>query len=369
MEGKFMLKKLLATLLAAVVMLSCSAALAASVPLNGTVVNTQEETVVSPYGGAVEEICVKVGDSVQAGEVIATLKTTKVYALQDGVVRLFGSVGETAEMIANLYGAVAYVEPTMQYTAQISTKTADANNEANRFVHPGETVYLRAVENMNRTGTGTVTSVASGSFNVILSQGSFASGDSVNVYRDPTFTPINRLGKGTISLVDPVAYTGEGIVTSYAVQNGAQVKKGDVLFETVSGSYSSAAGDWTQIKAPCGGIIASLNMAKGTAVAEGSAVATLYADDGMRIEATVSETDLLSFHVGDSVIAEFTYLNDGGISARGVIEKISRLGEASSSDTESEEAWFTVSVKPNTSAGLYYGAHAIVSLSDKDVLE
>ena len=53
-----MLKKLLATLLAAVVMLSCSAALAASVPLNGTVVNTQEETVVSPYGGAVEEICV-----------------------------------------------------------------------------------------------------------------------------------------------------------------------------------------------------------------------------------------------------------------------------------------------------------------------
>ena len=364
-----MLKKFLAILLAAVAALSWSAALAVSVPLNGTVVNTQEETVVSLYGGAVEEICVQVGDSVQAGDVLATLKTTKVYALQDGVVRLFGSVGESVEMIANLYGAVAYVEPTMQYTAQISTKTADANNEANRFVHPGETVYLRAVENMNRTGTGTVTSVAGGSFNVILSLGSFASSDSVNVYRDPTFTPINRLGKGTVSLVDPVAYTGEGIVTSFAVENGAQVKKGDILFETVAGSYDSAASGWTQIKAPCSGIIASLNMTKGTAVAEGSAVATLYADDGMRIEATVSETDLLSFHVGDNVIAEFTYLNDGGISIRGVIEKISRLGEASSSDVESEEAWFTVSVKPNTSVGLYYGAHAIVSLSGMEVLE
>ena len=117
------------------------------------------------------------------------------------------------------------------------------------------------------------------------------------------------------------------------------------------------------------GIIASLNMTKGTAVAEGSAVATLYADDGMRIEATVSETDLLSFHVGDNVIVEFTYLNDGGISIRSVIEKISRLGEPSSSDAESEEAWFTVSVKPNTSVGLYYGAHAIVSLSGMEVLE
>ena len=170
-------------------------------------------------------------------------------------------------------------------------------------------------------------------------------------------------------MVDPVAYTGEGIVTSFAVENGAQVKKGDILFETVAGSYDSAASGWTQIKAPCSGIIASLNMTKGTAVAEGSAVATLYADDGMRIEATVSETDLLSFHVGDNVIAEFTYLNDGGISVRGVIEKISRLGEASSSDAESEEAWFTVSVKPNTSVGLYYGAHAIVSLSGMELLE
>ncbi len=363
-----MLKKLSAILLAAMFALSCSAALAASVPLNGTVVNTREETVVSPFGGAVETIYVKVGDSVEAGDVIATLKTTKVYALQDGVVRLFGNVGETAEMIAELYGAVAYVEPTVQYTAQISTKTADAN-EANRFVHPGETVYLRAVENMNRTGTGTVTSVSGGSFNVLISQGSFASGDSVNAYRDPTFSPTNRLGKGSVSLIDPVAYTAEGIITSYAAENGAQVKKGDVLFETVAGSYDSAASGWTQIIAPCSGIIASLSISNGTSVAEGGAVATLYADEGLRIEAQVSETDLLSFHVGDPVIAEFTYLNDGGISARGVIEKISRLGEASISDTESEEAWFTVSVKPNTINSLYYGAHAVVSLSDKEILE
>ena len=68
------------------------------------------------------------------------------------------------------------------------------------------------------------------------------------------------------------------------------------------------------------------------------AEATLYADDGMRIEATVSETDLLSFHVGDSGIAEFTYLNDGETSVRGMIVIISRLGEASSSDAESEES-------------------------------
>jgi len=357
-----MFKKILAALITAALLLSASSALAASVSLIGTVVNTQEETVSAAYGGVIENVYVKPGEAVRAGDVLATIKTQKVYALQDGVARVFGSPGESAEMIANEYGAVVYVEPMTQYTVQASTKTADANNESNQFIHPGETVYLRAVENMYHTGVGLVTSVSGGSFTVVLTRGNFSSGDSANVYRDPAYNATTRLDKGSVSLVDPVAYTAEGVVVAYAVENGAVVKKGDVLFETVEGAYAGPSSGWTAISAPCDGIVASLAVSKGASIAAGSAAATLYASEGIRIEAAVSETDLHLFRAGDRVNAEFSYLNDGLLSVKGVIESVSPLGDAVSGDAESEEAWYTVRILPESTQGLYYGAHAVVTL-------
>lgn len=361
-----MLKKTISLLLFSALTLSLllSPAQAASVSLSGTVVNALEETVLAPYGGTVETIHVKVGDAVKAGDPIATLKTKKVYALQDGVARIFGETGESAEMITEQYGAVVYVEPAIQYTVSVSSKTADTNNDANQFVHPGETVYMRAVENMNRIGTGTVTTVSGGSFTVILNRGNFISGDTANVYRDPGFTPSNRLGKGSISVADPVAYTAEGIVVAYNVKSGDKVKKGDVLFETVEGAYAGPdTADWTQITAPSDGILSALSLTKGGAVAAGAEAATLYANEGMRVEAPVSETDLHFFHTGDLVTLEFTYLNDGLLSIRGRVETISPLGEAAADESGSEESWYTVRIQPLSTAGVYYGAHTIVSLA------
>ena len=128
------MKKLVALVLAFSLLLAIPSGYAASLSLNGTVVNVGEETILSARGGTVENVLVQVGQKVEAGAALATLKTNKVFAQTDGVVRLFGEVGDTAEMVTAQYGTVAYIEPLTPYTVQASTKTADAA-EDNKFVH------------------------------------------------------------------------------------------------------------------------------------------------------------------------------------------------------------------------------------------
>ena len=209
-----------------------------------------------------------------------------------------------------------------------------------------------------------MTSVSDGSFTVLLSSGLFDKNDTANVYRDPNFIPATRLGKGSIALVDPVAYTAEGVIAAYGVENGAKVKKGDVLFETLEGDYEGAGENLTEIICPVKGIVASLNVAKGASIASGGVVAAIYPDDALRIQAPVSESDITYFRPGDITTAEFYYLNNGALTVRGTIESVSLMGETSA-DSETDEASYTVTIVPASAAGLYYGAHAIVSLAQK----
>lgn len=353
-----MIRKLFAAILAFLFILILPAATAETVTLTGTVVNTREENLVSAYGGTIDQVYAQPGDTVLSGDIIASLRTRKVYALQDGIVHFFGEPGESAEMITEKYGAVAYVEPSLLYTVSVSTKNADTSNEANLLIHPGETVYLRVTDDQKRTGSGIVTAVSGSTFTVIVLEGNFKSGSSVYVYRDPAFTFNTRLGKGSITVQDPVAYTGEGIVIAYNAKNGDIMKKGDILYELIDGSYSGAAPVKTEITAPCDGIIASLNLSRETAVQAGETAGILYPNDFIRIEAYVSETDLQRISLEQNVTIGFTYLADGALSIPGIIEKISPLGE--NSVEGSEEAWFCVTVKPEETEDLFYGAHVFL---------
>lgn len=338
-------------------------ALADSITMNGTVVNAAPQTVTAELGGTVSQVSVSAGDRVQAGDTIAELKTEKVYALQAGTVRLFGEIGDSAEMVAERYGAVAYIEPACEYTISASTKNA-YDLEENRIIHPGETVYIRCVDDSKNTGTGLVTAVSGTSFSVEVTEGSFENGESVYIYRTETYTAVSRIGKGSISRQDPVAYTAEGIIVGYAAEDGTKVSKGAVLFETLSGSYANRTDDLNHITATESGIVAELGLNIGSAVASGDSVMTFYADDAMRIQATVTETDLQYFQVGDTVRVEFTYINGGDFSMTGTIEKISGVGSALSED--SDEASFTVWIIPETTEGLSYGMNAVISRMASD---
>ena len=358
------MKKLMAVLLAALLLAAVSfSALAESVTMNGTVVNVAPQTISAPLGGTVKEVYVSGGDQVAAGDALALLEGNKVYALEDGTVRLFGDTGDSAEMVANRYGAVAYIEPACEYTLTASTKSA-YDKEENRTIHPGEKVYLRCAEDSKHTGEGIVTSVSGTSFGVEVTSGSFLNGESVYVYRWDTFASTSRIGRGEISRQDPVAYTADGVIVNYAVKDGSYVKKGDVLFETLSGSFSNLTGDLNVIRAAADGVVASLSLSRGEAVEAGTAVAELYANEAMRIEASVTETDLQYFSVGDTVRVELIYLDDGEYTLEGTVEKISRIGAASGE--EAEEASFSVYIVPSKTDKLLYGMTAVISRVQAD---
>ena len=113
-------------------------ALAETISFTGTVTAKSTSEIYAPIGGTVESVHAVAGQQVRAGDVLATLATTKVYAPEDGVITgLFAQAGDSAEAVAQRYGAVLYIEGESVYTISASTENA-YNTTANKFVHVGE---------------------------------------------------------------------------------------------------------------------------------------------------------------------------------------------------------------------------------------
>lgn len=350
------MKKFLALCLA--LLLPLSAALADNVTMNATVVATAQQTVTSSISGKVESVYVALGDHVQAGDRLATLTTTKVYAKEDGTVYIFGQPGDATETIVSRYGAVAYMEPAYTYTISASTRNAyDA--EENRLVHPGESVYLRSNQNSKRTGLGVVTVVDGSSFTVEVISGDFESSEQVNIYRDEAYATSSRIGRGSTSRAAMTTYEGSGCVVSYAVENGQSVKKGDLLFETMEGDFIPGGTVTCDILAPVNGVISSLSLGLGSSVSQSSEVAVINPDSGIRLEATLTESDLAQVAIGDRMQAEFTYVSGGALVLPGTVERISRL--AADATDDADECSYTVIILPDDAGGLSYGLNAVIT--------
>ena len=68
----------------------------AETTFDGTVVSGESVSVTAPFGGTVDSFTPAVGDRISEGDVIASVKTTKVYASIDGTVTgVFGQPGDT----------------------------------------------------------------------------------------------------------------------------------------------------------------------------------------------------------------------------------------------------------------------------------
>ena len=356
-----------------ILLLAAMAALAlpasAAYELNGTVVSAVTENVAAPYGGTVSQVPVRAGQIVRAGDTIAVLKTEKVYAKESGTVYLFGSVGDDAETLTEIYGGVAFLESDQLYSVSGSTKYA-YDSEETKIVHPGETVYLRSVDG-EAYGRGMVTTIADNTFEVLISSGDLSSGVSANIFRTANCIATQRLGRGTVARKTPAAYTATGIIVSYAVSSGQKVSKGDLLFETVSGSFRGDTTGFTLIRAPEDGIIAAVNVNPGDTVEQGAAAAVLYPLNAIRVEAAARESDLAGVHTGDRVYIEMLYYGMADQPLTGTVEYVSRIG-AQSETEESEEASFSVFVAVDETAAerLACGMNVIitsVSQADADV--
>ena len=336
---------------------------ASAVSFSGSVTASDTVEVYAPIGGTVESVEVSVGQKVQAGDVIANLETTKVYATEDGVITgVFGEAGDNAETIAERYGAVMYIEGETVYTISASTDEA-YNTTANKFVHVGEEVYLHCYSHGSHTGTGVITSIEGTDYNVNVIEGEFLLGETVSIFRGESTASADRIGRGETNRKNPTAVSGTGSIVALAVQDGDTVQKGDLLFETLDGSFDGLYMSGAQITADTAGTISQLNLSQGSKTEKDSVVAVIYPEGQMRIEAQVSEYNLFEIAVGDPVNVELIWNQDDEVNYKGTISMISAI--AAEANAESEEVSYTVYVDFTPDANTRYGMSAVVSTMDE----
>ena len=350
----------LAALVLAMLML-VAAASAETISLSGTVTARETWEVYAPIGGSVEEVCARVGQQVTADDVLLRLRTNKVYATEDGTVTgVFGQPGDDATTVSGRYGAVMYIEGTDQYT--IAASTANAYNATeNKYVHVGETVYLASRSSSTHTGSGLITAVSGTSFTVEVTSGTFESGESCDVFRSAGMETTSRIGRGTTARINPVAVTGSGSIVSFAVKNGDQVKRGQLLFETLDGAFDGLYMSGTDIYAGVDGVVASISASAGGSVQKDSVTAVIYPAGAMQLEASVSEGDLSLIQVGDPVEIEMNWDPDAGSTLKGTVRMISAVAE-SGDDSVS----YTVYVDFTPDSTTRYGMSAVISTLERE---
>lgn len=353
------MKKVLAALILAVCLLA-SAAFADSVSFNGTVKNAATVEVYAPIGGTVEKVLVETGEAVTADTVLARLKTTKVYATEDGTVTaVFGEPGDNAETVTNRFGALIYIEGSVLYTVEADTGNA-YNATANHFVHVGETVYLQSRTKASHTGEGSVTSVSGTGFGVDVRSGEFLLDESVEIFRKAGFAASSRIGRGSIARKAPSAVTASGSIVSYAVHAGDTVKRGDLLLETLDGSFDGLYMSGTELYANADGIISQIGLTAGSPVQKDSVMAVIWPRSAMRIEADIAETDLCYVHVGDPVTVELNWNQDEDVTYEGTVTAI-----ASIANDGAENVTYTVYIDFNADENTRYGMSAVITTTDR----
>ena len=320
-------------ILALALCMACSAALADTISFSGTVEPMETLQLYVPTGVTIEEIPVREGETVTADTVIARLKTTKVYAAEDGTVTaVFGQPGDSAETVAERYGAVMYLEG--KYTMYVSASTSKAfEAKANYIVHAGEEVYLVSRTRTADRGTGLITSVDGSSFTVLVTSGDFFLTDNIVVSREENHAAESRIGRGNLTRISPRAVTGSGTILSVAVQPGEEVRQGQLLFETIDASFDSPELARAEVKAGVDGVVASISAAQGSTLTQSGLVASIYPQDRVWVKAEVTETDLSELTVGQQVKVELDWNQDHGVSYEGTVEMISALGTVGEEST------------------------------------
>ena len=291
---------------------------------------------------------------VSAGENLFSYRTEKTYASEDGTVAgVFAKAGDDAEKVTEKYGADLYIEGTTIYSVSASISKA-YNAAETTIVHTGETVYLVCRTDAKRFGTGVITAVDGSNYTVLVTEGNFIVGDSVTLFRDSAYTEKLRIGRGNIARVNPTAVTGTGAVVSVAVKDGDAVKRGDLLMETLSGTFEGYEMTGTSVKAEEEGVIVSVAAEAGAAVNKGDIVIQMAPVSGMRVEAAVTADDRQALKAGDKVLIELEA--DESISYEGTVRYIAEMPEEGT-----EEVTYKAVIDFTPDGNVYFGMPVVVT--------
>ena len=108
------------------------------------------------------------------------------------------------------------------------------------------------------------------------------------------------------------------------------MKRGDLLMETLTGTFDGYKVSGTTIKAETEGVITSVAVEAGATVNKGDVIAQIAPISGMRVEATISADDRKSLKAGDKVQIELEA--DESKAYEGTVKYITEIPEEETED-------------------------------------
>ncbi|HNW86411.1 MAG TPA: HlyD family efflux transporter periplasmic adaptor subunit [Candidatus Limiplasma sp.] len=325
------IKKLFA-LLATVALLTPAFALATE-DFDGNVIAGDTVTVCAPYGGTVKSISLREGETLHVGDAIATMETTQVLAPEDGTVRgIFNIEGDALEN-----STVLYVAPVSKYTLSCSISKAYSTIDT-KYVRIGEKVYIKCAADGSHKAEGVITAVDGSNYTVQTTAGELYMEETVYIYRSDSYTYKTRIGSGTVGRTAELAITGTGSLLKLHVKDGDTVERGQLLFETVSGTLDAMTTYGNTLQSDVDGVIASVKVTAGQQVSKGDVLLTVYQPASYQIQFTVDEDLLSSVNVGDKVNIVFNWNEDSGTTYQGTVTGISYISDSSTDSSSGSSA-------------------------------
>ena len=325
----------------------------AETTFDGTVVSSESISVTAPFGGIVSSFAVRQGDQIEQGDVIATVATTKVYAPAAGVVTgIFGQAGDAVEDVVTRVGAVLYIEPEQKYSITADIQYA-YNDSDNKYVNIGETVYLYSYSSSyDHSAIGTITATNGTTYTVETTEGELLMGETVSVFRSSTYKAASRIGRGSVSRTAAIAVSGSGSILTMHVQDGDTVERGQLLYETVTGTLDGLYATSNEIVADVSGIVASVSTSSGSTVSKGDTLLTVYPRENMQVQIEVDEYDLTEIQEGDQLQLEFNYDDEENVTVVGTVAMISHVSATTDSSDATYYAYIDFTPNQNIRLGM-----------------
>lgn len=301
---------------------------------DGVVAAAAFADITAPYSGTLASFTWETGDTVAEGDVLASYVQTAVYAPEAGVVRgVFVAKGDDAAAAVARYGRLLSIEPDIGYRVAATTSGAYDEDE-NKILHMGETLYFKTSGGNPSEGTGRVVAVSGESYTVDVLTGTFDLDVDVTLYRRDNYETKSAVGKGQVNRRDAVPVTATGRVGTLAVAEGAHVSAGSLLM-TLAGADAAPDRYQPDVASPAAGVVERVYVAPGQQVYKGAALFRLSLAGAMEVRAEADEMDLGALAVGDLV--PITLDSDKQNVLIGTVTQISSLGVS-----KQNAAYFTV---------------------------
>lgn len=357
---------------------------------SGTLANVDTESITVPAGVEVTEVLVKRNDTVEAGDVLATVDMASVRSamagLQAQIDDLDDQISEaeddrvSSSITAGVSGRVkiihaakgADVVSTMAEQGALAVLSLDgymALDMETDALTAGDSVKVIRADGTEISGT--VETAAAGSATILVTDNGPEFDEEVKVVSSDG----SELGSAKLYIHNPLAITGyAGTVSTVAVSENQKVSSGTRLFTLADTSYSANYDSLLRsrseveetllellgiqrggaILAPISGSVYALtDVTEGT---EDFEIMTLSPDESMSVTISVDESDILSLELGQE--ADVTVSSVSEDTLTGTVTEI---------DTSAESGSYTAVITLDKVSGMLPGMTASVDVKIEGV--